>query len=69
MDINEITWTKIKKLDQKDITNNLQELHNHLQNKNEHLTTPPESSFQPGSDTQNKQSVLLSTFHTVIRQF
>ena len=47
------------KSDQKDTVNNLQELHHHSQTMNEVLTIPPQSSFQPGPDTQNKQSILL----------
>ena len=57
-DIYEILWTKIKLLYQNDTINNLQELHHNSQTKNELPTIPPQSSFQPGPDTQNKQSIV-----------
>ena len=52
-------WTKIKKLDQKHTIKNLQELHHCSQTKNKPPTIPLQSTFQPGPDTQDKQSTLL----------
>ena len=56
---NEISWTKLKKLNQKDTINSLQELHHPLQTKNEFPNIPLQSSFQHGPDDQNNQSIQL----------
>ena len=37
----------------------MQEWHHHSQTKTELQIIPQESSFQPGPDNQNKQSILL----------
>ena len=58
-EVNEISWTKLKKLDKKNIENRLQELCHCSHTNNELPPIPPQQNIQLEHDNQNKQLVLL----------